>query len=92
MSADDYQVAGSHYQSKKVQPWAAMEAWMSQEEFVGFLRGNCIKYLARSGSKDDELQEYKKAAHYLQKMIEVLEAGRRVSGVPYIPDEVVKRG
>jgi hypothetical protein len=87
MSADDYQVAGSHYHSKRVQPWAAMQAWMSQEEFIGFLRGNCIKYLARSGSKDDDLQEYKKAAHYLAKLIETIEDSRRVSGVPYIPED-----
>ena len=40
----DYQVGGKHYASKAVQPWDAMEAWMTKEAFAGYLRGNCIKY------------------------------------------------
>ena len=43
----DTQVGGDHYRSKTVQPWDAMESWMSPEQFKGFLRGNAIKYLAR---------------------------------------------
>ena len=35
--ADKVQVGGSHYASKKIQPWAAMEEWMSREEFVHML-------------------------------------------------------
>ncbi len=64
------QVGGSHYTSKAIQPWDAMEAWMTPEEFVGFLRGNAIKYLARAGSKGDALEDYRKAQHYLAKLIE----------------------
>lgn len=72
MAADDIQVGGAHYKSVKVQPWAAMEAWMTPEEFRGFLRGNAIKYLART--KDDRLEDLKKARHYLDKLIEIMEA------------------
>ena len=36
--ADSKQIAGTHYKEVSIQPWAAMESWMSQEEFVGFLR------------------------------------------------------
>ena len=43
MSADERQEGGSHYASKKVQPWSAMEAWMTREQFCGFLRGNAIQ-------------------------------------------------
>ena len=73
MKADDYQVAGSHYRIMDVQPWAAMQAWMTPDEFVGFLRGNAIKYMARAGSKGAAVEDYRKAQHYLSKLIEVLE-------------------
>lgn len=71
--ADDIQEGGDHYRSKDVQPWTAMESWMSDEEFVGFLRGNAIKYLARCNDKGG-LEDLKKARHYLAKLIEKVES------------------
>ena len=73
MSAADQEVGGSHYKSKAVQPWQAMEAWMTREQFAGFLRGNAIKYLARCDDKGG-LEDLKKARHYLDKLIEFTEA------------------
>ena len=67
------QIGGDHYRTKAVQPWDAMEAWMTKEQFAGFLRGNAIKYLARAGSKGDAVVDYQKARHYLDKLIGVLE-------------------
>lgn len=64
------QVGGDHYASKAVQPWDAMECWMSPEQFKGFLRGNVIKYVARCDDKGG-VEDLKKAAHYLQKLIEI---------------------
>jgi hypothetical protein len=72
MSANEIQVGGDHYKSKKVQPWDAMECWMSPEQFEGFLRGNVIKYIARYKDKDG-LKDVQKAHHYLSKLIECLE-------------------
>lgn len=72
MSARDRQVGGTHYAGKQVQPWDAMEAWMSEEEFAGFLRGNAIKYLARCKDKGG-LMDVFKAQHYIEKLIEVLD-------------------
>ncbi len=46
---------------------------MSREEFVGFLRGNAIKYLARCSDKGG-LMDVLKAKHYTQKLIEVLDS------------------
>lgn len=63
------QVGGTHYQSKKVQPWTAMEAWMTPEQFSGYLRGNVIKYLARCDDKGG-VEDLQKAQHYLSKLIE----------------------
>ena len=58
------QVGGNHYKSLTVQPWDAMESWLTPEEFRGFLKGNAIKYLARKKNADDVL----KAQHYLLKL------------------------
>lgn len=67
------QVGGNHYANKTIQPWAAMQSWMSKEEFVGFLRGNALKYLARCNDKGG-VEDIKKAQHYIDKLIEVLES------------------
>lgn len=74
MSANDRQVGGDHYQ-RTIQPWDAMEAWMTPEQFNGFLRGNVIKYVARATNLEltgkTGLQDLEKAQHYLEKLIEV---------------------
>ena len=70
MSADDMQVGGEHYQSKTIQPWDAMEAWMTKEQFKGFLWGNVIKYIARWQDKGG-VEDLRKARHYMDKLIEV---------------------
>ena len=44
VQANDKQIGGSHYKELGVQPWSVMEAILSREEFVGFLKGNIIKY------------------------------------------------
>lgn len=67
---DDLQVGGDHYKTMGVQPWKAMEAWMTPEQFAGFLRGNAIKYLARCDVKGG-IDDVKKARHYIDKLIEV---------------------
>lgn len=72
LGASNYQVGGDHYQ-KHIQPWDAMEAWMTQEEFTGYLRGNVIKYVARYREKGG-VEDLKKAKHYLIKLIEQEEA------------------
>jgi hypothetical protein len=72
VKADDLQVGGTHYKDMPVQPWAVMEAVLTREEFIGFLKGNVIKYSMRAGRKegtDDAL----KAQHYFQKLREVKE-------------------
>ena len=73
MAAEDKQIGGQHYLSKAVQPRQAMQAWMTPTQFIGFLRGNVIKYLARCDDKGG-IEDLKKARHYLDKLIEVLES------------------
>lgn len=68
--ADGLQIGGDHYKGMEVQPWAAMESWMTPEQFAGFLRGNAIKYLARCDVKGG-IDDVKKARHYIDKLVEV---------------------
>jgi uncharacterized iron-regulated protein len=71
MVAGGKQVGGDHYLHQSIQPWDAMQAWMTYEQFVGFLRGNAIKYLARAGSKGSATEDFAKARHYMDKLEEV---------------------
>lgn len=70
--ANTRQVAGDHYKSKLIQPWDAMEAWLTPEQFRGFLLGTSVKYLARAGDKGDFKEDIEKAHHYLEKLLETL--------------------
>jgi hypothetical protein len=68
--ADDIQVSGNHYKDMAIQPWHIMEAVLTHEEFVGFLKGNIIKYSLRAGRKDGS-DDAGKAKHYMKKLREV---------------------
>jgi hypothetical protein len=74
--ADHKQVNGDHYRKMTIQPWAAMEAWMTPEQFNGFLLGSAIAYLARfnsDGVGKGGTVDIQKAIHYLEKLVEVQE-------------------
>jgi hypothetical protein len=70
MKANDIQVGGSHYKDMPMQPWDVMEAVLTHEEFIGFLKGNIIKYAMRQGKKQ-ETDDAGKGHHYKQKLAEV---------------------
>ena len=70
MKADDKQVGGTHYKDMPIQPWTVMEAVLTQQEFIGFLKGNVIKYSMRQGRKDGS-DDAGKAQHYLDKLKEM---------------------
>ena len=69
LAADDLQIGGQHYKDMSMQPWAVMEAVLTHEEFVGFLKGNVIKYGMRQGKKDSD--DSNKARHYALKLAEI---------------------
>lgn len=72
LPVDSYMHGGDHYLRMGVEPWNVIDTW-PQDQRIGFYRGCALKYVMRLGSKDDALQESKKAHHYLTKLIEVLE-------------------
>lgn len=70
-NADSYQVGGNHYKELPIQPWEVMESVLTRPEFIGFLKGNVIKYSMRAGRKAGS-DDAGKAEHYRKKLREVL--------------------
>ena len=49
-----------------------IQAALTEEEFIGFLKGNCLKYRLRAGNKDLLQQDIDKATWYSNKVREVM--------------------
>ena len=64
----------SHYNlnHKGIECITAMEAMLTPEEFIGYLRGNIFKYMWRFPYKNG-LEDVKKSQWYYNKLIEKLE-------------------
>jgi len=71
MKADEQQIGGTHYKKMPIEPWELMSQTLSYEEFVGYLKGNMIKYAMRAGHKAGS-DDAKKYEHYKQKLNEFL--------------------
>jgi hypothetical protein len=54
-----------------IEPWDVMEVVLTHEEFVGYLKGNFIKYAMRDGKKEGAVKDAAKARHYEAKLKEV---------------------
>jgi len=63
-----------HY-SGKVEAIDCIESAMSPEEFRGYLRGNCLKYLYRAGRKGEgkAAEDLAKCDWYLQRLRKLIE-------------------
>ena len=68
-TADDFQVGGNHYKEMGVPPWDVIESTLSREEFIGFLKGNIIKYSMRQVQRGDI--DSNKCRHYIIKLDEM---------------------
>lgn len=74
--ANDKQVGGNHYKDMGVEPWDVIDTW-PVEQRIGAYRAGALKYVMRMGTKDENVKELKKAGHYIEKLIEVLEAANK---------------
>ena len=63
--ANEEQVGGDHYKNKAIQPWDYIAS-----NNLGYLEGCIVKYVSRYKEKGG-MQDLEKAAHYLQKLMEV---------------------
>lgn len=65
--------ANEHHYDGEVQPIELMQAQMTREALIGFLRGNIIKYATRLGKKDAPEKEAKKIQTYANWLAKVLD-------------------
>lgn len=63
----------SHYNQFGIECLTAIEASMTPVEYRGYLKGNCQKYIWRYVYKGKPVEDLKKAAFYLNKLIEKVE-------------------
>ena len=75
-----------YYKRNGLSPLQAFkDGLMSEEEYLGFLKGNIIKYTVRAGHKDDAIRDIDKAIdychhlkiHYLEKQENNIDNGIR---------------
>jgi len=66
-------VSPNHYSTGNHESIDVMREVMSTEEFVGFCRGNAMKYLHRMGRKGDAAKDAAKAAVYCRWLRDALE-------------------
>ena len=60
-------ISPKHYQPGKIEVWDFIS-----DQDLDYFSGNVIKYVCRTGHKEDELTDLKKAKAYIDKRIELL--------------------
>ena len=58
-----------HYCHGGIETIDILKAKMPRSWFLGFLKGNVLKYITRSEFKGSEIEDFKKAAWYLDRLI-----------------------
>ncbi len=59
-----------HYRMQGVEAIDILEMSMTEEEFLGYLKGNVSKYLLRYKYKSKPKEDLQKAKWYIEKLIE----------------------
>jgi hypothetical protein len=68
-----------HYNSLPIQPVELMEATLTREEFLGYLKGNMIKYAMRAGRKGETQKDVNKYNQYKEFYEYVIQPGHSIS-------------
>ena len=58
-----------YYDQGGIETLDIIQAKLTPEEFIGYLKGNGIKYMCRMGWKGDELRDAEKVIVYMNKLI-----------------------
>ena len=64
--------APSHYMIGGVETKEIIKIMLTKEEFIGYCKGNIIKYRERAQFKGNTEQDYAKAVEYMNWLEEVL--------------------
>lgn len=60
-----------------IEPIEVMKKNMSKEQYIGFLRGNVIKYILRYDHKDGE-KDIVKAIDYAERLLNAVREGKEI--------------
>jgi len=71
MVIDGSAASSTHYQKGRLQPIEIMQDHLTKEEFIGYLKGNILKYTLRCGYKDEAKKECAKIQQYAKWLYEV---------------------
>ena len=74
--AADMVNAPPHYTAGGVECIDAIEAALGPEQFIGFLRGQVLKYTWRTGKKDEHAQDVRKSIWYAERLAKCLEKAK----------------
>lgn len=66
---DDVVNSPEHYRQGGIEAIDAIQASMTSEEFIGYLRGNAQKYLWRYRHKGKPVEDLRKAKWYLDRLL-----------------------
>ena len=61
-----------HYDVGGIETIEIISAKLTDEEYIGYLKGSVLKYLCRCGHKEDAKRDAGKAAVFLEWLIEEL--------------------
>lgn len=64
----------SHYASGDIECIDAIKASMTNEAFLGYLKGNIQKYVWRYEKKINPVEDLKKARWYMERMVSEMES------------------
>lgn len=69
-----------HYREAVVEPILVMQALFSHDEFIGFLKGNILKYRLRAGHKggEKEMKSDLDKIHVYEEWLERVKKGERI--------------
>lgn len=69
-----------HYRDSVVEPILVMQALFSRDEFIGFLKGNILKYRLRAGHKGGEkgMKDDLDKIHVYEEWLERAKKGERI--------------
>ena len=69
-----------HYRETVVEPILVMQALFSHDEFIGFLKGNILKYRLRAGHKggEEEMKADLDKIHVYEEWLERAKKGERI--------------
>lgn len=59
-----------HYTDGGIETIDYIEAKLTEEEFFGYIKATCMKYLSRSGKKGDAIEDLRKAQWYLNRLLD----------------------